>query len=166
MSYQDHPSYEDQPMDYRGWDVRRQDEVPAKLKIPAIFLIIVGVLNVLGALYFIVDGVFVISNPQFAMQSMNQFKFAQQQPPPTQQQLTAYGFGYLICGILGLVASALTIVGGARMVVAKSYALAMIGSVLAIIPCISCTGCCGLGEGIGIWALIVLVMPDVKAVFQ
>jgi hypothetical protein len=113
-----------------------------------------------------VDGVFVISNPQFAMQWSNQFKFAQQQPPPTQQQMTVYGVAYIFSGLLGLVASALTIVGGARMVVAKSYGLAVLGSVLAMIPCISCTGRCGIGEGIGIWALIVLMSPDVKAVFQ
>jgi hypothetical protein len=155
-------SYEDEPLDYQGWDIRKQDEVPAKLRIPAIFLIIVGVLNVLGAFYFIVDGTILIASPQMSMQGYKTLNM----PQPTQQQLVVYGIFYILLGILGVIASALTIIGGARMVVAKNYGLAMVASVIAIIPGISCLGCCGIGEGIGIWALIVLVMPDVKAVFQ
>ncbi len=48
----------------------------------------------------------------------------------------------------------------------KSYALALCGAISAAIPCISATACCGLGEGIGIWALVVLLSPDVKSVFR
>jgi hypothetical protein len=31
---------------------------------------------------------------------------------------------------------------------------------------LTCTGCCGLGQGIGIWALVVLLKPEVKALFR
>jgi hypothetical protein len=156
-------SYDDDPLDFRDadYDFRRPREVPAKLRIPAIFLIIVGVLNVFGGIYLVIDGVFVMMNPQINIQLP-----ANLGPQPTPQQMATYGMGYLILGILGIIAAAVTIFGGARMVVAKSYGLAVTASVLAAIPGLSCMGCCGIGEGIGIWSLIILVSPDVKAVFS
>lgn len=37
-------------------------------------------------------------------------------------------------------------------------------AILAMIPCVS--PCCLLGLPLGIWALIVLLKPEVKAAFQ
>src|SRR5205807_657149 len=69
-------------------------------------------------------------------------------------------------GGVGLVASLIIILGGLRMRALRSYGLAVTGSVLALLPCVTCTGCCGLGQGIGIWALVVLLKPEVKALFR
>jgi hypothetical protein len=52
------------------------------------------------------------------------------------------------------------------MVSLKSYGLAMTGSILAAIPCLSAMGCCGIGEAVGIWSLIVLMSADVKSAFR
>jgi hypothetical protein len=45
----------------------------------------------------------------------------------------------------------------------KSYGLAMTSSILAMIPC---HVCCMVGLPIGIWALIVLLKPEVKSAFS
>lgn len=45
----------------------------------------------------------------------------------------------------------------------KSYALALTGAILAVIPGIS--PCCVLGIPFGIWALVVIHQPDVKNAF-
>jgi hypothetical protein len=57
--------------------------------------------------------------------------------------------------------NALVIIGALRMVKAKSYGWGMAASIITMIPCL--TGCCCSGPLIGIWGLIVLSSPDVKA---
>jgi hypothetical protein len=69
-------------------------------------------------------------------------------------------------GALVLLAAIVTAIAGVRMRALKSRGLALTGAVLAIIPCLSPAGCCGLGEAIGIWALIVLAQADVKSAFH
>jgi hypothetical protein len=46
----------------------------------------------------------------------------------------------------------------------KNWNLAMAGSILAMIPCIS--PCCIMGLPIGIWAVIVLMKPEIKSAFS
>jgi hypothetical protein len=46
----------------------------------------------------------------------------------------------------------------------ESYGLAMAASIIAMIPCVS--PCCLLGLPIGIWALVVLMKPEVKSAFH
>jgi hypothetical protein len=46
----------------------------------------------------------------------------------------------------------------------QSYGLAMTASIVAMIPCIS--PCCILGLPFGIWALVILNRPEVKAAFR
>jgi hypothetical protein len=80
--------------------------------------------------------------------------------------IAGIGITYIVVGLLALFAAALTIFGAVRMLSLRSRGLAVFGALLACIPCLSVTACCGLGEGIGIWALIVLMAPDVKAAFR
>jgi hypothetical protein len=60
----------------------------------------------------------------------------------------------------------LVILGGVRMLSLKSYGLAFLASVTAAVPCVSLIACCGVGEIVGIWALVVLLQPDVRAAFR
>jgi hypothetical protein len=75
-------------------------------------------------------------------------------------------YNLTICGFdcLGPVSSLLTLVGGIQMARWRSYGLAVAGSVLAAIP--FCNMCCGVSTGVGIWALLVLNRPEVKAGFK
>lgn len=70
----------------------------------------------------------------------------------------------IISAILGLAVSGIVLFGALKMKKCESYGWAMTASILAIIPC-SCPTCL-IGLPIGIWALVVLSKPEVKAAFQ
>jgi hypothetical protein len=72
----------------------------------------------------------------------------------------------LAVGVISLIAAIVTILGAVKMRSLESRGLAITGALLAMIPCISPLGCCLVGEGIGLWALIVLSSADVKAAFR
>lgn len=65
-------------------------------------------------------------------------------------------------GVLAL-GNLLAVVGGFAMRRLESYGLSMAGAIVSIIPVF--TGCCCTGIVFGIWALVTLVRPDVKAGF-
>jgi hypothetical protein len=66
--------------------------------------------------------------------------------------------------IFSLAMSILTLIGSIQMKELRSYAWAMTAAILSVIPCTS--PCCFLiGTPIGIWALVVLNEPVVRAAF-
>jgi hypothetical protein len=69
-------------------------------------------------------------------------------------------------GLLAIVLALLIILGGILMCVRRGYALAVFSAVLAALPCLSPSACCIFGIVIGIWALVVLFNPAVKAAFR
>jgi hypothetical protein len=182
MSFADEPLEQENAESFDG----TRSRVAEKVKLPAIFLIIVGVLNVLGALYGIEEGARALlmkekiakeMDKAFEDQKLKSTQLSKQQQQEQEEILNAIqgwlgksvaglAVTQLISGLLGLLAAAITIFGGVRMISLRSRGLAILGSVLAMIPCLSATGCCGLGEGIGIWSLIVLMSAEVKAAFR
>ncbi|MCS7305211.1 MAG: zinc-ribbon domain-containing protein [Thermoguttaceae bacterium] len=67
--------------------------------------------------------------------------------------------------IIGLALAIVVLLGAIRMKKLQSYGFAMTAAILSIIPCTS--PCCFLiGTPIGIWALVVLNDPAVKAAFR
>jgi hypothetical protein len=77
--------------------------------------------------------------------------------------LFAGTFG-IISAVVGVLLSAIIFWGGLKMKTLENYGLAMTASILALIPCLS--PCCVLGLPLGIWALVVLMKPEVKAAFH
>jgi len=71
-----------------------------------------------------------------------------------------------IISLVMIAVGGLIVFGGIQMLKQRTYGLAMAASILTMLPCITCLGCCGVGEGIGIWALIVLMRDDVKRSFR
>jgi hypothetical protein len=136
-------------------------------------LIVVAVLNLLLSLYMMVSGIFAANMPddQYEAQLTAIYppemkeKLRQQAGSVQDMKRMSLAFGVGVGGG-GTLLSLLTVFGAIRMMGLKSYALAVFVSVLAAIPCISCTACCGLGEGVGIWALVVLLNPEVRAAFR
>jgi len=63
--------------------------------------------------------------------------------------------------LLGLAISLLVGYGALQMLKLRSYGWSLAASILALIPCTS--PCCVVGLPIGIWALVVLSRPEVKA---
>jgi len=70
----------------------------------------------------------------------------------------------LALGMLGIGLSILVIFAGVKMKNLENYALSMTGAIIAVIPCFS--PCCFVGIPFGIWAIVVLVAPEVKAAFR
>jgi hypothetical protein len=148
------------------------DFVRNRVQGPAIGLIIVGVVNLLLALVAGGFGAIYARTPPEIFEevlekqqpaNMNQLK---QSGITVRGLLQFYTYGGFGEGALGLLTAILAVVAGARMLALRSYGLAVFTSVLVAIPCISCSGCCGLGEGIGIWALVVLLNEEVKMAFR
>ncbi len=75
----------------------------------------------------------------------------------------ASGTYQVISSVIGLAISAFIIYAGMQMRQLQNYGMAMAASIVAIFPCTA--PCCIIGMGIGIWALVVLLKPEVKAAF-
>jgi predicted Ser/Thr protein kinase len=89
---------------------------------------------------------------------------AQMAPPPQPTNALVLWFPIaLILYLLNFAFSATLIIGGWRMRQAKSYGLSIVASVVALLPC---TLGWIVGLPIGIWALFVLLDPQVKAGFD
>ncbi len=131
------------------------NEILQKVKIPAIGLIITGVLNILLGLYFLVSSAF-----QMYMGVFNR---------PFTSEAEKIGFyvgffGSTGLGVLGIFIAPVIIYGAVKMMRGKKYGLAKIAAILAIVPLTSC--CFIAGVPFGIWAFVVLRQPDVKAFFE
>ena len=148
------------------------DEARKRVQVPAILLIVAGVLNLFMAAWPALQGF------QASRMSPAEFEDAMvQQNPSAREQmkqmgwtpegvLRGVGWGFSIWAVVDFLMSILVILGGIRMLILKSYALAVFASVLAALPILSCTGCCGFGEVAGLWALIVLLNAENRAAFH
>lgn len=143
-----------------------------RVLVPAIALIVVGVLNLFLAGGPAVYGLGVSKVPSATLENELRSK-----NPEQLKELEAQGmsvedirsmliYGSFSLAGLDFLASFLVIFGGMRMLSLKNYGLAILAAVLAALPGVSCSGCCGVGEIVGIWALVVLINPDVRASFQ
>jgi len=118
---------------------------------PAIGLMVVSIIqSLLGALMLFLN---LIGASIFAMTQ------AQNQP-----------LANLFSGTLGIIQYILVILLGAfvlfcaiKMKRLENYGLAMAGSIVAMLP-VSC--CCFAGLPFGIWSLVILSKPEVKALFH
>jgi hypothetical protein len=86
--------------------------------------------------------------------------------PPPDAAVWAYplfGGGSLL-GLVAAAMYAMVLVGAMRMKNLRSYGLSISAAVLAIVTC--CSLCAVVGLPVGIWALVVLRSPEVKAAFS
>ena len=70
----------------------------------------------------------------------------------------------VITSIVGIIAAIVILIGAMKMKNLESHGWAVAVSVIALLPCVS--PCCLVGLPIGIWALVVLNKPEVKAAFH
>jgi len=83
-------------------------------------------------------------------------------PPEAREQFMLQGVAGIVQYSLSLIAHIIILIGAIKMKSLRSYGLAMTASILSIL--FQC-GCCCLGIGAGIWALVILSKPEVKAMF-
>lgn len=70
----------------------------------------------------------------------------------------------VVSSIIGILVSGVIFLGAMKMKKLESYGLAMAATIIAMVPCVS--PCCLLGLPIGIWALVILLKPEVKSAFH
>ena len=126
----------------------------AKVQAPAIALIVCGGLSFIASIFGAINAL-VSQVPQI---------------PPDTPELAAQ----MMKGTVGPVAAAIQTVfilvglfvlfGGIQMVRIKTWTVALAASIVSMLNFGSC--CCLIGMPIGIWALVILLMGDVKRAFE
>ena len=124
----------------------------AKVKGPATFMLVLGIISLvlapLSVLYQFIAG---------------QNSYDDLPPELRDFFLQFSGASSLISNAISFITNILIVVGALKMKKLESYGLAMTASIL----CLVCDcGCCLLGLGAGIWALVVLSDAQVKAAFK
>ena len=140
-----------------------------RLLVPGLFIILLGVLNLLPGGGCSAVGLLMASIPDTDLEQM-----AKQSDPKQWDELQRQGHGVgtlkaiylwggLGCGLGSLVAALAAFVGGGCMIAGRSLLLCSLGALAAIF---SPGGFGLLGLGIGIWAFVVLFREDVRAAFR
>lgn len=147
----------------------------AKVKSPAVGLMIAAILNLVFGLVGLVDTLLFPPSAKSLDKELQQLDKQLQQlnNPQLQDQFHALfekwihmasgPFG-VITTVFGLVLSALILMGAFKMRSLRSYELCMTSAILVALPCL--TPCCLVGLPLGIWALVVLRKPEVKSQFH
>lgn len=125
-----------------------------RTKLPAIFMYVVCGLSMLNSIWGIVSNAAGLQGPM---------------PPGADPQMQQFlqglqGLTYVI-GVFYLLRDVFLIYAFSRMQMLQSYGIALTGAILSVIPCVG-SPCCALGIPFGIWALVVLNDPAVKAAFR
>jgi hypothetical protein len=123
----------------------------SKVSGPATGLMVAGGINILVSLFSLVMNLMGVG--MGAAEGGDEAAFA----------MLGGGMG-MVLAVIGLVVAVVIIMGAMKMKNLESYGFAMTASVLAMIPCLS--SCCIVGLPLGIWALITLNNPGVKASFR
>lgn len=135
---------------------------------PGIVFIVLGALTLIGSLYNLAKS--------FASRDANMAemeKAISQLPPEAAQfgemlrSMMEFSTGPLglFFGALGIAAAVILLMGGVRMRQLRSYGLAMTAAILSVVGCLY--GCCCVATiPVGIWAIVVLMKPEVKAAFR
>jgi hypothetical protein len=146
-----------------------------KVKAPAILLIVTAVLSLLATAWNAYSYASGDLDRQLDAQLEVQRKQVDENPQINAQDkqrvkdtLTQYfqAIRSALPIVLALVALAriVMLVAGVRLLSGSGRGLGILASILAMIPCVD--GCCLLGLPVGIWSLVVLLSPDVKAAFR
>lgn len=133
-----------------GGDPRAAEEM---LNIPSILLIIVGSIGILAGLNALVQDSGTLPPELLEKPEIAQFK-------GVFEGLLTYN---KVWAAIGMALNALIVFAAIKMRKLEIYGLALAAAIIAIIPCFNC--CC-LPMPAGIWALVILLKPEVKASFR
>ena len=127
------------------------------VNIPSLLLLIFGGIGVLWALVSMLGSGANMAQLEDAMSDPN----FPEQAKAALRMMAGPGaklMNLFVIGILGLMTF-----GAWQMRNLKSYGLAMTACVLGMLPC---SGCCCVTLPIGIWAMTILMKPEVKSAFS
>ena len=127
------------------------------VKGPAIGLMVTAILGLIAAAFGLVVNILALSGATLWRQQMGD--------PQMQKIFSLFGGGMgIIQNIIGGIVGIVVLMGASKMQRLQNYQFVFTASILAMVPCIS--PCCMLGLPFGIWALVILNKPEVKAAFQ
>lgn len=157
--------YEQQPYGQQGYydpyAAQRIEMAKSMVKGPAMTLLILGGLwlayIVIEAMRAVLQLAGVVGMP--TQEELDPFGTA----PPWMTAEVAVLMGLGVSTVL-FIAAVLMLFGMFRMLQVRGFGLAMTGAIISMVPCMS--PCCVIGIPFGIWALIVLLKPEVKYAFQ
>lgn len=124
-----------------------------EVAMPAILLMVIAGLGILIALLsFLMPSMMasLLNNPSLPQELRDQLQAQQGQSSP-------------LSGIPLLILSALVFFGALQMKNLRNYGMALAAAIIACVPCVG--SCCCIGIPVGIWAIIVLRKPHVRAAF-
>lgn len=147
---------------YSEHDLYQQDSARAAVGTPAIFLMVLSGLHLLLVMCGLGSNILALAGvmPRQDFSTL---------PPEMQQyrellETMSNPATAIVQNFVGLIMGAVVLFGALQMRNLGSYGLAMAAAIIAIIPCTS-PCCCLIGMPVGIWALTVLMRPEVKAAF-
>jgi hypothetical protein len=151
---------DDEP--FQDWeDEGSSQRARAQLIAPAICLMISGILGILGDLYL-------LASFRFTPREMMVKEMRPGTPEEKEIQLKVLDFiqgdVMLALNVIFMAVSVVVFLAGVMMLMRRMRWLAVTGSILALVNFDAC--CCLLGVPFGIWSLVVLSRPEVKAVFR
>ena len=123
---------------------------------PATALLVVAGLGLLYALFGLVQSL--MGSSGVTPDQLEQL------PPEARVWVERLASGSPAFSILPVIVNAVIVFGALKMRQLQKYGLAMAACILAIIPI--CSPCCCLGIPFGVWGLVVLMKPEVKAAFR
>ena len=126
---------------------------------PAIGLVVTGVFGILGSVGGLLLEMLGLAGSYEELYNIPEI------PAEVAQMLENLGSGATYLSyVFAIIVSVVIIIGGVKMKSLQSHGLAMTAAILALIPCVS--PCCCIGIPVGIWALVVMMKPEVKQSFQ
>ena len=149
---------------FGGFQAASSEDVAKKLvQGPGIALIVSGAIGLLASLANLAQVLF------GAAAQREQIRQAFAEMPPEFQQMA--DFFEMMLGPLGIAMAAIgvllgafTIFSGVQMQRLRNFWMPLTASIFGILSCFS--GCCCVSLPIGIWALVVLMKPEVKSAFK
>jgi hypothetical protein len=126
-----------------------------KLRNPALGLILTGAVNIVSGLLVILGNIVNLAKGPLQQVTEDPARLLGRQTFVVTSTLGA---------VITIIVSPLIVYGGMQMLSVRKYSIAKLAAILSLIPCTSL--CCVLGIPAGIWALVTLNKPDVKATFD
>lgn len=130
------------------------------IKIPAIALIVIASL---GIAYYLFNTIMILTG-------VNSFQpqMPADMPPEARQLMEAFSKGAhgplaIFASLVIMALNGFVLFGSIKMLKLQNYGIAVAAAIIAMLPC-QC--CCLIGLPFGIWALVVLNKPEVKANFN
>lgn len=137
-----------------------------RIKVPAVALMVVSILNIILALWSLGEMIFFSPNLQQLNSALEQLNNPQIEQFVQKMLHLMYGPLGIVNILFELAVSVLILAGAKKMKSLQGYQFSLAVAGLSMVPCL--TPCCGflLGLAFGIWSLAVLRRPDVKSHFS